>query len=71
VDILITRSPIFGGLDAVLLDRELKSVCDKVDAVSVAQNCDPYAVFVHLAEEVTTEERAIIEQVVAEHNYDS
>ena len=67
VDLLFTRARDVGRIDAILLDQELKAACEKVDAISVAQHCDPYAVFVHVTAELTTEERQAIGDVIANH----
>lgn len=49
------------------LDQELKTACDSVRAISIAQHCDPYAVFVHVSKELTPEERQTIESIIASH----
>jgi len=66
-DYVVTRSPEAGVFDVLQLDRELKQACAKVAAVTVAHHCDPYVVFIHCSEPLTTEERAAIEQVVQAH----
>lgn len=67
MDVLITRPAAVGALDALALSQELQRICGKVLAVTVAHHCDPYAVFVHVSEPLTPEERAAIEQVVQAH----
>lgn len=66
MDILITRPASVGTFDVVTLERALKAACSKVRAVTVAHHCDPYAVFVNIAdgEELTPEEHRGVEAAV-------
>lgn len=67
MDVLVVRPASAGKFDALTLDRELKAVCSKVQSVTVAHHCDPHAVFVHVTDSLTPEERQAVETVVAEH----
>lgn len=67
MDVLITRDPAQGPVNVGRLTVELRARCAKVLAVTAAHHCDPYAIFVHVSEPLTPEERAAVEQVVQAH----
>lgn len=67
VNVLITRPVEDGYIDAYKLDQELRAICPKVQSVTVCLGYDPSAVFVHVTEALTEEERAALTAAVMTH----
>ena len=65
---LFTREPVAGSFDPGKLDGELKAVCAKVLAITVAHHCVPYAVFVHCSDALTASEQAAVGQAIQQHS---
>ncbi len=65
---LFTREPAAGICAPGKLDGELKAVCAKVLAITVAHHCTPYAIFAHCSGLLTAEEQTAVGQAIQQHS---